>query len=45
MAGRTIRVNGVVVTPGQMPLPPAVNGSYYFQFSAGSFSWASWNFW
>lgn len=45
MAGRTIRVNGVLVTPGQMPLPPAVNGSYYFQFSAGSFNWASWSFW
>ena len=45
MAGRTIRVNGVLVTPGQMPLPPAVNGSHYFQFSAGSFDWASWSFW
>jgi hypothetical protein len=45
-AGRTIRVNGVVVTPGQMPLPPAVNGTtYYFDFSAGSRSWASWSFW
>jgi hypothetical protein len=36
MTGRTIRVNGTVVTPGQMPLPPAVNGLYYFQLSAGS---------
>lgn len=45
MAGRTIRVNGVVVTSGQMPLPPAVNGSYYFQFSAGAHTWASWSFW
>jgi len=45
MAGRTIRVNGTPVTPGQMPLPAAVNGSYYFQFSAGNFDWASWSFW
>ncbi|HEY0466191.1 MAG TPA: carbohydrate-binding domain-containing protein, partial [Polyangiaceae bacterium] len=46
MAGRTIRVNGVVVTPGQMPLPAPVNGTtYYFNFSAGSRTWASWSFW
>jgi hypothetical protein len=44
--GRTIRVNGVVATPGQMPLPPPVNGTtYYFQFSAGTKPWASWSFW
>jgi hypothetical protein len=43
--GRTIRVNGVVMTPGQMPLPPAVNGNYYFQFTAGSNNWSSWSFW
>lgn len=43
--GRTIRVNGVVVTPGQMPLPPAVNGNYYFQFTAGNNNWSSWSFW
>ena len=45
MAGRALRVNGVEVAPGQMPLPAAVNGAYYFQFSAGSFPWASWSFW
>jgi hypothetical protein len=45
MEGRSIRVNGILVTPGQMPPPAAANGSYYFQFSAGSFSWASWSFW
>jgi hypothetical protein len=44
-AGRTIRVNGVVMTSGQMPLPPAVNGSYYFQFTAGSNNWSTWSFW
>lgn len=45
VAGRTIRVNGVVLAPGQMPPPATANGSYYFQFSAGSFPWASWSFW
>jgi hypothetical protein len=45
MTGRSIKVNGVTVTPGQMPLPPAVNGKYYFQFSAGTKTWASWSFW
>jgi len=45
MAGRTLRVNGVVVTAGEMPLPAALNGAYYFQFSAGNFPWASWSFW
>lgn len=43
--GRTIRVNGVVRTPGQMPLPPRVDGRYYFQFTAGQNTWASWSFW
>jgi hypothetical protein len=44
-AGRTISVNGVTVQPGQMPLPPRVNGKYYFRFSAGTYSWAAWSFW
>ena len=44
MSGRTIRVNGVTVAPGA-PLPPAINGKYYFSFSAGGFTWASWSFW
>jgi len=42
---RQIRVNGVLVTPGQMPLPPKVDGKRYFQFSAGSLNYASWSFW
>jgi subtilisin family serine protease len=43
--GRTITVNGVQVTAGQMPLPPAIGGKRYFRFSAGSRTWASWSFW
>ena len=43
--GRQIRVNGVLVTQGQMPLPAKVDGKRYFQFTAGSFNYASWNFW
>ena len=45
VAGRTIRVNGVVVTPGQMPLPAPIDGKRYFHFSAGDRPWASWSFW
>lgn len=45
VAGRTITVNGVVVTPGQLPLPAKVDGAYHFQFSGGSYTWASWSFW
>jgi hypothetical protein len=44
-AGRIISVNGIVLQPGQMPLPPRVNGKYYFHFSAGTYSWAAWSFW
>lgn len=45
MDGRTISVNGTVVTSGQMPLPPSENEVYYFQFTPGSKSWTSWSFW
>jgi hypothetical protein len=45
MQGRNITVNGVPVSAGQMPLPPAVGGSYYFHFSAGANDWSSWSFW
>lgn len=45
IAGRTITVNGVTVTAGEMPLPAKVDGVYYFQFSGGNFTWASWSFW
>jgi len=42
---RQIRVNGVLKTPGQMPLPAKIDGKRYFQFTAGSFNYASWSFW
>ncbi len=45
MAGRTIKVNGVTLNPGQMPLPAKVNGNYYFHFSSGNNDWASWSYW
>jgi hypothetical protein len=45
VAGRAISVNGVTLQPGQMPLPSRVNGKYYFRFSAGTYTWASWGFW
>ena len=38
--GRTITVNGEVVQPGGA-LPPKLNGYYYFDISAGDFSWAA----
>jgi hypothetical protein len=43
--GREIYVNGVKVLPGQMPLPARVNGKYYFRFTEGTNTWASWSFW
>ena len=43
--GRQIRVNGVLVTSGQMPLPAKLDGKRYFQFTAGSLNYASWSFW
>lgn len=43
--GRTIEVNGEVVTPGQVPLPQSVGGVYYFHFGSGTKSWASWSVW
>ncbi|HET9954546.1 MAG TPA: carbohydrate-binding domain-containing protein [Polyangiaceae bacterium] len=43
--GRTITVNGVPVTAGQMPLPAPVGGAYYFRFSAGANNWSSMSFW
>jgi hypothetical protein len=45
MNARTITVNGENVSPGQMPLPPVVDGKRYFHFSAGSEPWAAWSFW
>ena len=39
--GRTLKVNGVTITCGTMPLPAKVNSYYYFDASAGSFDYAS----
>jgi hypothetical protein len=44
-AGRTVKVNGVQVTCGALPLPAKVNGYYYFDISAGTFPWASMYWW
>ena len=44
--GRQIYVNGVPMTAGQMPLPPkTMDGKYYFTFTVGGLSYASWSFW
>ena len=45
-SGRTLMINGVTVTPGEMPLPAAASdGLYYFAFGAGGVSWSSWSYW
>ncbi|HSQ40950.1 MAG TPA: hypothetical protein VLM37_01580, partial [Fibrobacteraceae bacterium] len=43
--GRTIYVNGEEVQAGEFPLPESVNGTYYFRFTEGEHSWASWSLW
>jgi len=43
--GRTVKVNGVEVACAQVPLPQQVHGAYYFQISAGQFSYASFYWW
>jgi hypothetical protein len=44
-AGRTVKVNGITVSPGQVPLVATLNGKYYFQFSSGDYVYASWSWW
>lgn len=44
-AGRTVTVNGVQVSPGQVPLTANAEGKYYFHFSAGDYTWATWSWW
>ena len=41
ITGRTLKVNNVVETCGTMPLPPKINGYYYFDASAGGVDYAS----
>ena len=43
--GRTVKVNGVQVGCAQVPLPDKVHGAYYFEISAGQFSYASFYWW
>jgi len=45
MQGRTIEVNGTPVSNGQMPLPPSMNGAWYFHFIGNGPTWASWSWW
>ncbi|HQF56474.1 MAG TPA: C25 family cysteine peptidase [Fibrobacteria bacterium] len=42
--GRTVKVNGVRVSCGGA-LPAKTNGAYYFDVSAGTYSWASIYWW
>jgi len=39
--GRVVKVNGKTVTCGELPLPDALGGAYYFDISAGMFDYAS----
>lgn len=42
--GRTIEVNDVVVNQSD-PLPPPIDGKYYFGFSAGDYPWCGFTHW
>jgi hypothetical protein len=41
--GRVMKVNGVQMACGQLPVPAAVNGYNYFEATAGTYAWS--NFW
>jgi len=44
--GRTVKVNGVAKTCGQTPMPAKwSDGYYYFDVSAGAYSWAALYYW
>jgi endoglucanase len=43
--GRTLLVNDVAKSCGNMPLPTMYNGYYYFEASAGTYSYASIYWW
>ncbi len=43
--GRTVAVGGVARSCGQLPLTRSSDGYYYFQVSAGTYSWASLYVW
>ncbi len=45
-SGRSLLINDVVqASCGTLPLPPKINGYYYFEASAGAFPWASVYWW
>ena len=43
--GRSLQVNDVAKTCGSLPMPTKYNGYYYFEASAGTYSWASIYWW
>jgi hypothetical protein len=43
--GRTVSVNGQMVTCGALPLPAKIGGYYYFQATGGMYPWASIYWW
>ena len=43
--GRSVQVNDVAKTCGNMPMPTKYNGYYYFESSAGTYAWASIYWW
>ena len=43
--GRTVMVNDVTVSCGEVPLPPQHAGYYYFEISAGSYTYAAMSMW
>jgi DNA-binding beta-propeller fold protein YncE len=49
VGNRVIRVNGQVMTPGQMPLPAPIDGDkWYFHFGPGTLpetQFTNWSFW
>lgn len=48
VGNRVIRVNGQVMSPGQMPLPPMIDGKWYFHFGPGTLpetQYTNWSFW
>ena len=43
--GRTLKVNGTTATCSALPLPAKVNGYYYFDATAGTYDYASIQWW
>jgi len=45
MEGRNLQMNDVAKTCGSMPMPTKYKGYYYFESTAGAYSWASIYWW